>query len=179
MRHLRRLSCAAAAIALTACASVPSAEVADDGARFDRFKALAGEWTATGQGDAPDGSKVSYRVTAAGSAVVETVFVGSPHEMVTVYRLDGGRLRLTHYCALGNQPGMVALPGGGAADVVEFDLDQLGNGDPSRDAHMHHAKFEFLSPDRLKTSWTMWKAGKAEGAVTIDLARSTKPDGTR
>jgi hypothetical protein len=164
---------------LAACASAqrPADPVVDDSARFQRFKALAGDWTATGQGDAPDGSKVSYRVTAGGSAVVETVFSGTPHEMVTVYRLDAGRLRLTHYCALGNQPGMVALANADDG-TVEFDLDSLGNGDPARDMHMHHARFEFVSSDRLRSHWTLWKDGGPDNTVTIDLARA-KAAGTR
>ena len=49
-----------------------------------------------------------YAVTAAGSAVVETVFPGTEHEMVTVYHADGSDLVLTHYCMEGNQPRMRA-----------------------------------------------------------------------
>jgi hypothetical protein len=175
---VRAFSLSAVGAALAACASPPpaTAPVIDDAPRFARFKALAGDWTATGQGDAPDGSKVTYRVTAAGSAVVETVFAGTPHEMVTVYRLDGGRLRLTHYCALKNQPDMVALANAGE-DAVDFDLDRLGNGDAARDMHMHSARFEFVSPDRLRTRWTMWQDGKAGDSVTIDMTRA--PAGTR
>mgnify|MGYP003352508404 CR=1 FL=1 len=35
-------------------------------------------------------------VTAAGSAVVETIAPGTPHEMVTVYHLDGDKLADTY-----------------------------------------------------------------------------------
>ena len=47
-----------------------------------------------------------YRVTASGTAVVETLFPGSDHEMVSVYTKDkkSGDLLMTHYCGLGNQP---------------------------------------------------------------------------
>ena len=48
----------------------------------------------------------TYRVTAAGSAVMEVLFPGTDHEMVTVYHQDGDDLILTHYCAAGNQPRM-------------------------------------------------------------------------
>jgi hypothetical protein len=52
---------------------------------FDRLKALAGEWIDV---DGSVGMKgrvaVTYRVTGAGSAVVETLFPGAGHEMATV-----------------------------------------------------------------------------------------------
>ena len=55
-------------------------------AAFARLKALEGEWTGTGghRGEAKDPTTVLYKVTGAGSAVVETLFPGTPHEMVTV-----------------------------------------------------------------------------------------------
>ena len=49
-------------------------------------------------------ASVVYKLTGAGSALVETQFPGSSHEMVSVYHLDGEDLRMTHYCAVGNQP---------------------------------------------------------------------------
>jgi len=75
---------------------------------LDRFKALAGDWVAAEDGEMfHKGDLVArYGVTAAGSAVVETVFPGSPHEMVTVYHADGTDLVLTHYCMEGNAPRM-------------------------------------------------------------------------
>ncbi|HSB61114.1 MAG TPA: hypothetical protein VLI67_05305, partial [Vicinamibacteria bacterium] len=83
-------------------------------AGFERFKALAGEWVAAEDGEmARKGDLVArYAVTAAGSAVVETIFPGTSHEMVTVYHADGPDLVLTHYCVEGNQPRMRAKNAG-------------------------------------------------------------------
>ena len=50
------------------------------------------------------------KVTAAGSAVHETIFPGTGHEMVSMYHADGKDLIMTHYCALGNQPRMKLDP---------------------------------------------------------------------
>ncbi len=72
-------------------------------AAFDRLKTLAGEWNVAASGEHHD-SKVIYKVTAAGSALMETDSAGSKHEMVTMYHLDGKDLLMTHYCAAGNQP---------------------------------------------------------------------------
>jgi len=61
-------------------------------AAFERFKALAGEWVSAEDGEmAKRGDLVArYAVTAGGSAVVETIFPGQAHEMVTVTHADGG-----------------------------------------------------------------------------------------
>jgi hypothetical protein len=170
MRRLAAVSASfAVALALSACASSgkgPSG--VDDSARFDKFKALAGTWS---MGADMGGATVSYRVTSGGSAVLESIFAGTPKEMTTLYTLDNGRLRLTHYCMLGNQPSMAAQPAKGG-DVVEFDLDCLGNGDPAHDMHMHHAKFEFLGADHIQAHWTLWKDGKPGDTVDIDLTRA-------
>ena len=101
-----------AAVAVTA----PPASAATGAAApaaLERLKALAGEWVAAEDGEmAKKGDLVArYAVTAAGSAVVETVFPGSAHEMVTVYHADGPDLVLTHYCMEGNQPRMRARDG--------------------------------------------------------------------
>ena len=46
--------------------------------------------------------RVSDRVTAGGSAILETTAAGTPMEMISRYRYRGGKLFMTHYCMLGN-----------------------------------------------------------------------------
>jgi hypothetical protein len=120
-------------------------------APFDRFKNLAGEWVAAEDGDMfKKGDLVArYAVTAAGSAVVETVFPGSPHEMVTVYHADGPDLVLTHYCMEGNQPRMRARNVKGSR--FDFAFDGGTNIDPKRDRHMDSASLELLGADELRS----------------------------
>jgi hypothetical protein len=78
--------------------------LADENPAFEKLKALAGTWTANQMtADGPTTSVV-YRVTGDGSVIIETMFAGEPHEMVTVYTADGGNIVATHYCASGNQP---------------------------------------------------------------------------
>lgn len=75
--------------------------------RFEALKKLAGDWVEVGKDGKPtDTIFSSFRVTAGGSVIEETVFPGSEHEMVTMYHLDGPDLVLTHYCDFGNQPRM-------------------------------------------------------------------------
>jgi hypothetical protein len=93
--------------------------------------------------------------------VVERLFVDQPHEMTTVYHLDGADLVLTHYCAAGNQPRMRTRKTDTA--VLFFEFDGGTNFDPARDMHMHEAKIEFVGPDEIRHSWQSWKDGKPAG----------------
>lgn len=140
-------------------------------ARLERLKALAGTWTgkAGHAGAEPMDATVVWSTTGGGSAVVETVFPGTPHEMMTVYTVDGGDLVLTHYCSAGNQPVMKAKAGG-AGDAIAFDFVRGGNMKPT-DSHMHSAVITFVSDDALRTEWTGWEGGKAKGVAKFELTR--------
>jgi len=138
---------------------------------LERFKALAGDWVAAEDGDMmKKGDLVArYAVTAAGSAVVETVFPGSAHEMVTVYHAEGPDLVLTHYCMEGNQPRMRAR--GTAGSRFEFAYDGGTNIDPQRDRHMHSATFELVSADEIRSVWNELADGKPVFVARMHLLR--------
>src|SRR5271156_1678238 len=73
-------------------------------AQLDRMKELVGTWKGTSP-DMDEGTiEVRYHLSSGGTAVVETISPGSPHEMTTVYYDEGGKLTMTHYCMLGNHP---------------------------------------------------------------------------
>src|SRR5882672_3406247 len=80
-------------------------------AEFQLLKQLVGQWNGLavhpGQNQKPETISVQFKLTAAGSAIEETIMQGTPHEMVDMYHDENGRLAMTHYCALGNQPHMV------------------------------------------------------------------------
>ena len=140
-------------------------------ARLGRLKALAGTWSGKAShraGDAAD-AKVEWSVTGGGTAVVERLFPGTPHEMMTVYVVDGRDLVLTHYCAAGNQPTMKARPEGGT-DLIVFDFVSGGNMRPT-DAHMHAAVITFLPDGGLRTDWSSFKNGGVSDTVTFELRR--------
>lgn len=76
-------------------------------AELNRIKALAGRWASTTSmfGKKDEQVFTEYAVTAGGSTVVETIFPGTPHEMVSVYYDDdNGKLAMTHYCMMRNRP---------------------------------------------------------------------------
>ncbi|HEU4384962.1 MAG TPA: hypothetical protein VFR85_15880 [Anaeromyxobacteraceae bacterium] len=147
------------------------AAISPAAAQLEKLKSLAGTWSGkASHGDAPahDATTV-FRVTGGGSAVVETLGPGTPHEMVTVYHLDGDQLVLTHYCAAGNQPTMQALPSKDPA-VIAFDFVRGSNMKPG-DMHMHSARLVLAGEDRLEGEWVSWVGGKPAGSVRFSLTR--------
>jgi hypothetical protein len=142
--------------------------------RFEALKGLAGDWVEIGKdGNPTDRVVSSIRVTAAGSAVQETLFPGSDHEMVTMYHLDGADLVLTHYCILGNQPRLRAEPGTDVSRIV-FKFVGATNLKSADDQHMHEATLTLDGKDRFKAEWVSCKDGKSCHQVTINLARRQK-----
>ena len=76
-------------------------------AELNRIKALEGKWQSTTSMFGEENQKVftEYKISAAGSAVIETIFPGTPQEMVSVYYDDNhGKLAMTHYCMMRNRP---------------------------------------------------------------------------
>src|SRR3954447_4760803 len=117
---------------------------------LERLKKLAGTWVAADKDGKPTDKVVSVvKVTAAGSAVQETLFPGQPHEMVSVYHRDGADLVMTHYCVLGNQPRMKADPKS-PANQLHFQFAGGTNLDPAKDKHMHGATLTFVDDDHVE-----------------------------
>src|SRR5439155_6560785 len=140
---------------------------ADRNPGLDRFKQLAGEWVGKGKhGDMEHDIRVVYKVTAGGSAVVETIDPGSDHEMVTVIHPDGDALLLTHYCMLGNQPQMKAKPKAGDKQVA-FEFVKATNLKSDKDMYMRNVTFTFVDKDTLKTEWTNYNDGKEAGKAVF------------
>jgi hypothetical protein len=168
-----------AALAALAATTAPAAAGKPAAAAFERFKALSGDWVAAEDGEmAKKGDLVArYAVTAAGSAVVETIFPGSAHEMVTVYHADGPDLVLTHYCMEGNQPRMRAKAASGSR--FDFAFDGGTNIDPKRDRHMNSASLELLGPDEIRSQWTELAEGKPVLVAKSHLVRSGAAQRTR
>jgi hypothetical protein len=167
MKRLESVILAAACILGTAVlAAAPAASPS-----FDRFKTLAGDWVAAEDGDmAKKGDLVArYRVTGGGTAVVEDLFPGTPHEMMTVYHMDGEDLVLTHYCMGGNQPRMRARAT--KDSHVAFAFDGGTNIDPRKTQHMHQATFDFVSTDEIRSEWIQHADGKPGMTVRMHLVR--------
>jgi hypothetical protein len=153
--------CAAAAVAQEMKKDASKAQPA-----LDQLKTLQGEWVwADGQNKGKPIAR--YVVASAGTVIVETLFPGTDHEMVTVYHLDGDRLMMTHYCAAGNQPQMHAEP---ATDKLVFTCTGGSNMKSEDEGHMHAMTLTFVDSDHLKAEWTWRESGK-DGTKTFNMDR--------
>lgn len=114
---------------------------------FARLSALAGTWSGTwANGRA---HTVNYRLSAGGTALVETWTLGPNRESMTVYHLDGGRLLATHYCPQGTQPRLVMVPGGDSSRL-DFTLLDGANLDVPGRSHQHSFTIWLRGADRYE-----------------------------
>jgi hypothetical protein len=142
-------------------------------AAFARMKSLAGEWKVaeTNGVHAQHDGKITYKVTAAGSALMETFFPGSHHEMVSMYHLDGDDLVLTHYCAAGNQPRMRLDRQASTPDRYLFAFDGGTGFDPAKDLHIHSGEIKFLEGGKVESTWDANVKGKKAMSSTFSMSR--------
>jgi len=147
-----------------AAVSVPALEL---------VRELAGTWVELGEDGEPSGEVVSrFAVTAGGSAVLETLFPGTPKEMVSMYHAEEGALVLTHYCVMGNHPRMRATVDATTGDLV---FTCTGEGLNFRSCaevhHMHEGRLHRLGEDRIDSTWTPWEDGRPSEPHTFRLER--------
>ena len=137
------------------------------------MKQLVGKWSGMtihpGPNQKPEAISVQFKLTAAGSAIEETLMQGTPHEMVDMYHDENGRLAMTHYCALGNQPHMVLRQAG--PHSISFEMGPTPGINPGKDQHMHMLMLAFPDADHLTENWVSYMNGKPGDSVTFNLAR--------
>ena len=137
-----------------------------------QIKSLAGTWA--GESRKPDGRtqkiKVEYKITSGGSAVVETLEPGTPHEMTSVYYDEKGKLRMTHYCMLGNRPTLELKKSG--AQKFQFELIKSASINPKKDMHMHALNLSTPAADQLIQEWTCFQQGKSAGVTVFTLKKT-------
>jgi hypothetical protein len=139
--------------------SAPKLPSPPTNAALEKMKKLAGTWlVADKDGKTTDQVASVIKLTAGGSAVHETLFPGQPHEMVSVYTVDGPDLIMTHYCVLGNQPRMKADPKSPANQIV-FRFAGGANLNPAKDKHMHEATLTIVDEDHIEVAGVGWENG--------------------
>ena len=143
---------------------------------FNIIKSLAGDWKGsykwTGRlSEGPMDAK--YYLTGNGTAVIEDLLMNGKAIMTSVYHLDGTDIRLTHYCAAGNQPRLKASEiSAGKEDVTmhfQFvDITNLANQDAG---HVKGLELKLKAPDQLTLIFTFITKG-VESNEQIELTRS-------
>lgn len=140
--------------------------------RFVRLSKLVGKWKGTAShGEGKDETVVTYKLVGSGTSLVETLFEGTPHEMITVYHMDGSDLVMTHYCAAGNQPHCKAVKSDDPKSL-KFEFAGGANIKPETDMHMHSLVMTWESDDKIKAVWTSWAGGKPAGDAVFELQRA-------
>ncbi|MBL9117773.1 MAG: hypothetical protein JNJ83_22385 [Verrucomicrobiaceae bacterium] len=164
MNNTIRILCLAALAALTSCQTGKSTQTAcmemppyKGSAAFERMKSLVGKWT----GESPEMGlmKTEFRLIAGDSVVEERFAAGTPMEMLSVYHDVDGKLTMTHYCMLRNQPRMKLVKQ--TADSLTFDLTTTPGLNVQKDMHMHGATYTFVDANHFKVEGVSWKDGKA------------------
>ncbi len=141
-------------------------------ADFDRMKELVGTWEGSADmGKGMETIKATYELTSAGNAIVERLFAGQPHEMVTVYHDFGGKLSMTHYCSLGNQPHM-DLVNPDDSSMMFVLSEKTPNLSSIEETHMHALKISRDGKDSITHTWTLYEKGQKKSDVVIKLMRT-------
>lgn len=157
------LTIASALAALTSCqTSQPHSDCAGmppykGSAAFERMKTLVGKWS----GDSPAMGKMNtqFRLIAGGSVVEERFAEGTPMEMLSAYHDVSGKLTMTHYCMLRNQPRMKLVKS--TANSLTFDLAPTPGLNPAKEKHMHGATYTFIDANHFQLEGVAWENGKS------------------
>ncbi len=170
---MQRLACLTLVLTLstTACQSAATTRVVESDPALRQpllaaVAALEGRWVMEG----PEGpAYIEFAVTSGGSAVRETMFPGTPHEMVNMYTLDGNSLVMTHFCAAGNQPRMraTALVDG----RLEFRSDGVGDLKAPDEMYMGALTLVLVDGEQLEEHWTAYNQGGADHSPVFTLKR--------
>ena len=95
--------------------------------------------------------------------------------MVSVYHLDGDDLRMTHYCAAGNQPRLKLDRAKSSPDHLVFVFDGGTNLDVKKDMHIHGLQITFHEDGRVVSDWEGYMSGKSLGTTSFIMTREAAP----
>lgn len=138
--------------------------------QWESITALVGEWDGyTTEAGKKHPTHVAIRMTGDGSAVMHVIDAGTPHEMVTMFHMDGDVLMATHYCSAHNQPRFVAASSTDPARVV-FEFKDGTNIRPG-DGHMGRLAITIVDADHHTEEWGFDIGGKIS-ATTFYLTRA-------
>ncbi|MEL6796892.1 MAG: hypothetical protein AAFO89_08720 [Planctomycetota bacterium] len=136
---------------------------------------LEGTWRLVQEDGSLSKETSVFKLSSAGAVVREVMMVGEPHEMTNLYHMDGDAVVCTHYCAVGNQPRMVAKKGVEDTDegpAIDFHVDTVSNYVEGQDHYMGGLKLVFVDADTVHQVWTTFNGeGGVAGQMTFVLKR--------
>ena len=127
---------------------------------------LAGEW----EGPSDFGSmKAVFKITAAGSTVMQTLDPGGQYEMVTMFHGDGAEIMATHFCSGRNQPRMRTVKTNDPK-VLRFEFVDGTNLKGS--GYINGLQITFVDDDHHIEEWTSVDAsGKPTPPLKVQMTR--------
>lgn len=151
-------------------AAAPAANASNP--TFENLKKLEGNWEfTTTENGKKETAKASYEVTSGGNAVLEKIFIGTDHEMVSVYSKNGSDVSMTHYCMLPNTPRMTLAktePG-----KMFFEMKGKDGIKSKKEHHMHSVELIWNSDSELTQNWVSMKDGKKEEPTVFAWKRAS------
>jgi len=142
---------------------------------FNSIKKLVGDWKGTfkwtGGRSSQGAMDARYYLTGNGTAVVEDLINDGNIVMTSVYHLDGPDLRVTHYCAAGNQPRLKAGAFNDESKSVVFQFVDITNLASPGTPHVSGLELRFADIDKLAIIFTFTASGM-ESFEQIDLTRA-------
>jgi hypothetical protein len=132
---------------------------------FNAIKNMPGTWE--GQTSEGDTVQVNFKAVSRGSAIVSEIL--GKEDMISVFNLDGSRLLMTHYCAMGNQPRMQASVSPDGKTIIFNYVDATNLATPDA-GHMQRMVLTVLDENHHIEEWTFIDDGKEHKAV-FDLHR--------
>lgn len=169
-----RQSVLTSAALVLALATLSRAEAPASAEAFTRLRALAGDWEGTsewsGGRTGTGGMNARYYLTGNGTALIENLIVAGEPIMTSVYHQDGDDLRVTHYCAAGNQPRLKAKTIDIAHGTIAFTLVDVTNLRSPDAGHVEAIDLQLVDADHLNVVFT-FVGGDKRSVETVALRR--------
>jgi hypothetical protein len=102
---------------------------------------------------------------------MQTQFPGSDHEMVSMYYVDGDKLVLTHYCAVGNQPRLELDRKVSKPNELRFVFAGGTNLNADKDMHIHSLRTVIKDKGHIEEEWDAYQEGKKIATEKFTMSR--------
>jgi len=160
-------------LALSVAAAV-ELHAADASEALGRLRQLQGSWRGTyswtGARADKGEMKATYHVTGNGSALIEDLIMNEQPVMTSAYHLDKDDLRMTHFCAAGNQPRLKASSIDLGANVFRLELVDITNLTAPDSPHVYGFTIRLVDPNHIQLEFAFQGHGK-KSIEHIELTR--------
>ncbi len=131
---------------------------------------MSGDW------ENDDGAiAASFRTTAGGSALVETLFPGSADEVTSVYYIEAGDLVADVFAPGGHRIRFKFDPRRSFAGKYWFSLSGGTGFNKSKDLHLHEKTLQFTGLNRIDVEVTRFEGKTRADARLLTLSRKGTP----